>query len=235
MEHGTRLKALNLAPDCAIFLIGSILVYGVVYWGVPTLTASGMEPMVAWMVLSVPCIFLPIIACGLLVLRSEPAPQSWTERLRLQQPSTGDWRWGGLGLIGIGVGSGVMFGLCTALGLDPNPPFARDIQPFTGDRLWMLGLWAVYWPINILGENLVWRGIVLPRMEVVLGDVAWLLNAILWGVFHLAFGLGNMLVLVPTLILVPFIAQRRRSTWLAVLLHAGLSGPGFVALALGLI
>ncbi len=109
------------------------------------------------------------------------------------------------------------------------------MEPFTGDRLWMLGLWAVYWPINILGEELVWRGIVLPRMEVVLGGSAWLLNAILWGVFHLAFGLGNMLVLVPTLILVPLIAQQRRSTWLAVLLHAGLSGPGFVALALGLV
>ena len=235
MKRVTKRKARSLLSDSAMFLAGSMLVYGVVCWGVPTLTASGIEPMVAWMALSVPCIFLPIIAWGLVTLRSEPRPQAWTERLRLQRPSTGDWRWLGLGVLGIGVGSGVMFALCTALDLDPNPPFARDMQPFTGDRLWMLGLWAVYWPINILGENLVWRGIVLPRMEVVLGDVAWLLNAILWGVFRLAFGLGNMLVLVPTLILVPLIAQRRRSTWLAVLLHAGLSGPGFVALALGLI
>ena len=128
-----------------------------------------------------------------------------------------------------------MLQLCAALGLEPNPPFARDMQPFTDERLWMLALWAVYWPINILGENLVWRGIVLPRMEVALGAVAWLPSAILWGIFHLAFGLGNLLVLMPTLILVPLIAQWRRNTWLAVLLHAGLSGPGFVALALGLI
>jgi membrane protease YdiL (CAAX protease family) len=235
MERVASLKVVNLVPDSAIFLVGGLLQYGVIYWGVPSLTAAGVEPIVAWMLLSIPFIFLPIIACGLWVLRTEPGTQNWIERLRLGRPSARDWLWGVLGLIGVAVGSGVMFWLCAALGLDPNPPFARNIQPLTGDRLWMLGLWAVYWPFNILGENLVWRGIVLPRMEARLGDVAWLFNAILWGVFHLAFGLGNNIVLLPTFLLVPLIAQRRRNTWLAVLLHAGLSGPGFVALALGLV
>ena len=87
---------------------------------------------------------------------------------------------------------------------------------------------------NILGEELVWRGVSLPRMEARLGERAWALNAALWGAFHSSFGVGNLLALLPTLTLVPWIAQRRRNTWLAVLLHAGLSGPGFVALALGL-
>jgi hypothetical protein len=72
-------------------------------------------------------------------------------------------------------------------------------------------------------------------MEARLGSRAWTLNAALWGAFHIPFGPGNLLVLLPTLLVVPWIAQRRRNTWLAVLLHAGLSGPGFVALALGLV
>lgn len=74
----------------------------------------------------------------------------------------------------------------------------------------------------------------LPRMQERFGRSAWLLNAGLWGAFHLAFGPGNLIVLLPTLILVPLVAQRRHNNWLAVLLHAGLSGPGFIALALGL-
>jgi hypothetical protein len=37
----------------------------------------------------------------------------------------------------------------------------------------------------------------------------------------------------PTLLVVPLIAQLRHSTWLAVMLHAGLSLPGFVMLGLG--
>lgn len=233
MERVTNLRAARVVPDSVIFLVGSLFTFAVVYRGVPALAAIGLEPMVAWMLLAIPCIFAPIIAAGLAVLHSEPRPASWVTRLRLQRPTGRDLRWGLLALVALVLGSGLMFALCAALGLESQPPFARGLQPLTGDRLWVLGLWAVYWPINILGEELVWRGVLLPRMEARYGARAWQLNALLWGLFHLAFGLGNLLVLIPTLILVPLIAQRRRSTWLAVLLHAGLSGPGFVALALG--
>jgi hypothetical protein len=72
-------------------------------------------------------------------------------------------------------------------------------------------------------------------MQIHFGGGAWLINGALWGAFHIAFGLGNLIVLLPTLVCVPLIAQIRRNTWLAVAMHAGLSGPGFVALALGLV
>jgi membrane protease YdiL (CAAX protease family) len=217
-----------------IFIGGGALVGGVVYSGVPALTATGMDPLASWMLLSVPLVFVPVISSGCLLLRTENVRQPWTERLRLRRPTGKDWAWGVLGLVCIAAGSAVMMHLCFGLGLDPNPPFSRNLRPMVGSRLWMVGIWAVYWPINILGEEFVWRGVVLPRMQDRAGGHAWLLNAVLWGAFHLAFGLGNLLVLLPTLICVPLIAQRRRNTWLAVLMHAGLSGPGFVALALGL-
>jgi membrane protease YdiL (CAAX protease family) len=234
MNYATKRWPARTMPDGVLFLVGSILTFAVVYGGVPALSAIGIEPMVAWMLLSIPCIFAPIIAAGLAVLRSEPRPASWIVRLRLQRPTGRDLGWGLLALVALVLASGVMFALCSALGLESSPPFSRDLQLLTGDRLWVLGLWAVYWPINILGEELAWRGVLLPRMETRCGARAWQLNAVLWGLFHLAFGPGNLLVLIPTLILVPLVAQRRRNTWLAVLLHAGLSGPGFVALALGL-
>ena len=224
----------SLAPDCVIFLAGGALVAGAARIGVPALTSAGVDPLAAWMLLALLVVFAPIVAGGWLLVRSEERGQSWTERLRLQRPSAADWRWGTMGLIGIGVGSAAMFRLCLALGLDPSPPFARGLAPLLGPRLWMLGLWVVYWPVNILGEEFVWRGVSLPRMQARLGARAWLLNAALWGAVHIGFGAGNLLMLLPTLLLVPFVAQQRRNTWLAVLMHAGLSGPGFVALALGL-
>ena len=186
------------------------------------------------MALSLLLVFAPLLACAVWLLRSEGGSEGWRERLRLAHPSRADWIWGVGALAAMALASGAMFALCDALHLDPNPPFARHLRPLAGDRLWILGLWAVYWPVNILGEEFVWRGVVLPRMERRLGAGAWRLNAVLWGAFHTSFGAGNLLVLVPTLVLVPWVAQRRRNTWLAVLLHAGLSGPGFVALALGL-
>jgi membrane protease YdiL (CAAX protease family) len=219
----------------ALFLGGGGLVAALVGWGVPALSAHGLDPLAAWMLLATPLLFAPLLACGALILRSEGRRQSWSERLRLRAPSAADWRWGLLGLLVVAGGSAAMFRLCLELGLDPNPPFARDVQPLLGGRLWMLALWIVYWPLNILAEEFVWRGISLPRMQARLGSRAWALNSALWGAFHAAFGPGNLLVLLPTLLVVPWIAQRRSNTWLAVLLHAGLSGPGFVALAIGLV
>ena len=80
----------------------------------------------------------------------------------------------------------------------------------------MFALWAVYWPFNILGEEFVWRGVILPRMEARFQTRAWCWNAALWTTFHVGFGAGNILVVGPALLLVPFLSQRRRSTWLGV-------------------
>jgi membrane protease YdiL (CAAX protease family) len=224
----------SLAPDVALFLGGGVLVWGVVHVGVPALAGAGVEPLVAWMLLAPPCVFVPVLGGGLWLLRAEGGLASWRERLWLRRPSAREWALGLAALAAMGLASGAMFALCAAVGLDPNPPFARHVEPIGGGRLWIVGLWAATWPVNILGEELVWRGILLPRMAARLGAGGWPLNAVLWGAFHAGFGPGNLLVLVPTLVLVPWLAQRRRSTWLAVLLHAGLSGPGFAALALGL-
>jgi membrane protease YdiL (CAAX protease family) len=228
-------KPTSLAPDAAVFLGGAVLQFLVVYWAVPRLSAGlQIDKMAAWMVLSPMLIFLPIVGSGLFRLRRERFVGSWRDRLWLRRPTGRDWAWGAAALVAVGVASGAAFAVCGVLELDSHPPFAREFESMTADRAWMIALWVVYWPINILSEELVWRGVILPRMQERIGRYAWLLNAVLWGGFHVAFGLGNLIVLAPTLLLVPWIAQRRRNTWLAVLLHAGLSGPGFVALALGL-
>jgi membrane protease YdiL (CAAX protease family) len=234
MRQSTGPLAPSLAPDAALFLGGGLLVAATVWLGVPALSGAGLDPLAAWMALAIPLVFAPILACGGWIARGEQGRPPWMDRLRLRRPTRVDWLWGLVGLAGIAAGSAAMFRLCSMLGLDPNPPFARDVQPLAAGGLWRLGLWAVYWPINILGEEFVWRGVSLPRMETRLGERAWAWNAALWGAFHTAFGPGNLLVLLPTLVLIPWIAQRRRNTWLAVLMHAGLSLPGFVALALGL-
>lgn len=234
MNSMTKTKVLNLVPDILVFSIGCLLQYVVIYWCIPVLNKFGFMPIGSWMILSIPFIFLPIILGGLMLLQSEKGTQKITERLRLHKLTKKDWFWCLIGFISMAIGSTITFKICSMLGFDFNPPFARNVQPWTQGNLWMFVLWAVYWPINILSENIVWRGIILPRMEINIGKLAWLLNASLWGVFHLAFGLGNLIVLLPTLIVVPFIAQRTRNTWTAVILHACLSAPGFIALAFGL-
>lgn len=224
----------KLIPDASIFIIGSLLQYITIYLAVPILSERKVNNLCAWMILSVPMIFVPVITGGILILLSERKVQNLKERLRIRKLTKYDLKQTFFGFLGIIVGSGIAFTFCRLLKLDTNPPFARNAEAWTNGHLWMFALWALYWPVNILGENFVWRGVVLPRMERKIGKSAWLLNAFLWGLFHLAFGLGNLIILLPTLIIVPFIAQKTHNTWTAIILHACLSGPGFIALAFGL-
>ena len=225
----------NLIPDISIFITGGILQYIVIYCFIPILNRSGIMQLGSWMILSIPFIFLPIIVSGIFILKIEKKHPKTTERLRINKFSKKDWCWLLAGLIILVIGSIIAFQICTILNLNPNPSFARDVDPWIKEHTWMFGLWTVYWPINILGEEFIWRGIILPRMEAYIGKFAWLFNSFLWGIFHLAFGLGNLITLIPTLIIVPYIAQKTQNTWTAVILHATLSGPGFAVLAFGLL
>lgn len=198
------------------------------------LSRTGIMPLGLWMILSIPLIFLPILIGGFIILKIENGNQKISERLLLHKLHKKDWLWLLIGFICMTIGSIIMFKICTVSGLNSNPPFARNVPAWTGNYCWMFALWVVYWPFNILGENIVWRGVILLRMEILIGNFAWLFNAFLWGIFHLAFGLGNLIILIPTLFIVPFIAQKTHNTWSAVILHACLSGPGFIALAFGM-
>jgi membrane protease YdiL (CAAX protease family) len=224
---------MTLTKDSSLFAVGGLLVLVVIRAGVPAVAATGLDPFIAWMLLAAPFVFTPILGLGWLVLRSEGqsfSKPALVDRLRLHRPTGRDWLWTAAGIVAIGAASAAMMALCNRLGLDIDP-FHRTPRPWSS--AWVVALWLVYWPLNIWGEELVWRGVLLPRMESALGARAWLANALLWAAFHTGFGIGNILVVSPTLVLVPLLAQRRRSTWVAVALHAGLSLPGMVGIALG--
>jgi membrane protease YdiL (CAAX protease family) len=77
--------------------------------------------------------------------------------------------------------------------------------------------------------------VILPRQEAALGRGAWVANAPGWLLFHLAFGWLLMVVLLSILIILPYAVQRRQNTWVGVVIHAVVNGPGFVAVALGVV
>ena len=87
--------------------------------------------------------------------------------------------------------------------------------------------------LNILGEEFLWRGVILPRQELAFGQYAWLANATGWLVFHLAVGWTVILLVTPIVFILPWIVQKRRNSSIGVIIHAALNGPAFIAVALG--
>jgi membrane protease YdiL (CAAX protease family) len=85
---------------------------------------------------------------------------------------------------------------------------------------------------NIVGEELWWRGYIFPRQEVRFGRWTWLVQGTLWAFFH-TFKWWSLPALLIFCQVYPFITQRTRSIWPAVLIHTILNGIGPVALVIG--
>ena len=84
---------------------------------------------------------------------------------------------------------------------------------------WVALVYLVALFVNIAGEEIAWRGYLLPRQEQTHGQWAWLVNGLMW-VFLLHAVLRWMyLGLLPTGLVTPFVAQRTQNIWTAVIIH----------------
>jgi membrane protease YdiL (CAAX protease family) len=119
-------------------------------------------------------------------------------------------------------------------GLPPHPPFMA-VKPLEASQSYILALWLPFFTLNIVGEELWWRGFIQPRQEPVFGRTTWLVQGLLHGLFHFSFGLGVMFVLWPVVFSIPWAVQRTRNTSVGIVIHAGVNGPAFLAVTLGLL
>jgi membrane protease YdiL (CAAX protease family) len=99
---------------------------------------------------------------------------------------------------------------------------------------WFLGLFVVNSIFNaFLGEELLFRGVLLPKMEGVFGRWSWVANGVLFAFYHLHQPWGIAENLVSGAILA-YPSWRFRSTWMAVIVHS-VQNVFFLVLILGLI
>lgn len=119
-------------------------------------------------------------------------------------------------------------------GLLPSPPVPanRDLNLFlqseTGqeslDGAWgWFGLMVALWIFNtVLGEELLFRGFLLPRMNGAFGRGDWVVNGVLFAAYHL-----HVPWRIPATLLDMFIlaypTKRYRSAWIGIAVHSSQS------------
>ena len=105
--------------------------------------------------------------------------------------------------------------------------------PLNREAAWLTPFWLIWVIGGVMGEELVWRGYLLPGQEARHGRWAWLVNGTLWNVpFHL-YTLSNCLSDLPFYLILPFVVQRIGNTWVAIGVHALLASMAYVLILPG--
>lgn len=119
-------------------------------------------------------------------------------------------------------------------GYSPAVLFAPEVRALWIGAWNLLALQVLLSIFNtFLGEEFLFRGVLLPKMKGVFGRWDWVANGLLFGLYHLhqPWGLpGNIL----HGLLLAFTGRRYRSNWFPILLHSGQS-VYFFFLILGLV
>lgn len=108
-------------------------------------------------------------------------------------------------------------------GYDMSAMFTPELRAQVVGAWALLGVFFVNALFNtFLGEEFLFRGALLPKMEGVFGKWDWVANGVLFGFYHLHQPWG-ILSSVLTGLIYAFSAKRFRSSWFPILLHSGQS------------
>ena len=237
------LKPLSWGPTLIIFLITAVVLYVAHTIVAPAyMAATGQPYLVAYLIVWVTTMGL-VSAAVLIAYKGEGRPftrQAFGARHRLYRVQGADWLW----LLGMFV-----FSLATYSALSftatwlasmplfaPHPAFPPDLGPGTAGALvpgvlfgmplkgqwWLILVYAIGWLLNVIGEELWYRGWMLPRQELAFGKHAWLINALMFTFQH-TFQPWNYLAMLPGSLFVVYAAQRRCNTSLSLIWHSVLN------------
>src|SRR5829696_481180 len=235
---------------------------GILNWIVFPLLAPGFESdplgfgITLLVLLTLGLVWLFVLS--MIIVRREEGDLRWAtvkRRLRLnapQEPATGQprarlWLWVVPFLVAVALVELVLNTPLENVWVSVFP-FLAEPQGYSLDAIlgsqeilarlegawWFFALFVVQAAFNtILGEEFLFRGVLLPKMEGVFGRWSWVANSILFGLYHVhkPWGIPNSVL---TGLLYTFPAYRFRSTWMAIILHSAQS-VFFAFLVLGVV
>ena len=87
---------------------------------------------------------------------------------------------------------------------------------------------------TVLGEELLFRGLLLPRMRGVFGRWDWVANGALFALYHLHQPWGIPASFVDGIFLLAYPSRRFESAWMGIIVHSAQS-PFFIVVVLTLV
>ncbi len=258
IHENRKLKAIPFWQSLLIFGIPGTLMYLGVNYLVPQLIDIGIPLIFAWSA----CVLVPTIGNAIFILwwyvrKEQPDWDTFKQRFRLEPLERKYWWWIPVTVIVILALNQMLswtipilkdipgFGLAPIVPeifVDPYETVSKGSEnaTFMGVALqpenwWLIPFWLLFVVGGVLGEELVWRGYVLPRQEVSYGKWAWLINGLLWNFPFHWYTLSNFLSDLPFYLILPFIVLRIGNTWFAIIVHALMASLAYVIIVPGIL
>ncbi len=172
-------------------------------------------------------VFTFLLSAALVAYVIEGNPLVWSSfrrRFRLFGLDRRGWKWTFGGLLT----GGLLSLVATVLAIQVynilrfTPP---DIFPSGPMTNLPLGAFVLF--MNIVSEELWWRGYILPRQEKQHGRYTWAIHGVLWAFFH-AFKWWAVPFMLITTWIIPLITQRIGNTTPGIIHHLVLNGLGIL-------
>lgn len=238
-------KTISLSKSFSIFMIAGIQFYVVIKIIVPWLShCLNTTEYIVWMFAGTFLLFIPIFSIALLLLKKDGYVMNFKtiqSALYLHKLSKKDYLWIIIGLIIAGLLCCIIILLFmffsnsfTVDSLYSISPIA--VSPLHGNELWYAIFLPVFFFFNYVGEEILWRGYILPRqLNSNYGKYAILINALFHCSYHFVFGIKPLIIMFPMLILMPLIVAKTKNTWTSIIIHFLIGAPTQIMIILGVL
>jgi membrane protease YdiL (CAAX protease family) len=248
MNSTEGLKPLPFRMALLYFGIPAVGAVLVVYALMPLVAARGVPIFFNYLLVYASAPMLALIVASLIAYRMEGNALSWSRfktRFRLHPMGWRSWVWA-IGLmvfmfLSAGALSFTARWLASFPFLAPPDHWPAELKaaassgpametiptelmgiPLAGNW-WVLFALLASLVLATLGEELWWRGYILPRQELVHGKRTWIVHGLLWASFHL-FAPWNLIVILPGCLALSYVAQKLKNTWPVVIAHGLANG-----------
>jgi hypothetical protein len=240
-ETGARMRPLGLAGSVVFFGVPSLVVTLSLFVFLPWLVRQGASQFATFTLAFGGPLALMLVA-ALVAYRIEGHPWTWPafrDRMRLGRLNGRGWLLTVLlCLLAAPILGAPLVGraadLLSGIQIYTPPKALTDFMgslvsggnaflgiPLHGNWGFLLYYLVFLFVCNILGEELWWRGYILPRQELAFGRNAWIANAVLWVLFHAFYHwtLNRPFEMLPDALFLAFVCQKERNTWPGIIGH----------------
>jgi membrane protease YdiL (CAAX protease family) len=241
VENNIVQDKVTIIKGISIFLIFTLYFCFLLYCILPIIKSNIVfnNAIIYWLVIGY-LLFTPLLLCSiiLVIIEGNKNVKKILSSLCIKPFSKKDWKYSVIGLLFVFIFSGIIYGgsiilnrICEVPLLETKVWF-MEIQPLNGlDKLIVL-LWLPMFLLNIFGEELLWRGYIQSRLK---NEQMWFVYSIMWFLFHLLFGIDLVIMLIPIMVIVPYIFSKQKNTLIGCFIHGLFNGPIFLLVILGIL